>query len=181
MILNAVSKIVIDQKTWELGIKLLKEKHKDETSRNLSQLSGYEAEQHLLQGKLNKLVDMRADGELTRDEFMRQKEAILKEMANAEALIADTKLSARNWLELTEEFLDNAFHAREIMLEGQPEEKKKMLMCIGEDFILKDKKLQFSFKKPYDVLLLPEYRTNVLALVDYVTNYYQQGAYRFAN
>ena len=162
MILDEVSKVVIDQKTWELGIKLLKERHKDETSRNLNQLSGYEAEEHLLQDKLNKLVDMRADGELTRDEFMKQKEAILKEMASVEALIADTKLSARNWLERTEEFLDNAFHAREIMFAGQPEEKKKLLMSIGEDFILKDKKLQFSFKKPYDVLLIPKYRTNML-------------------
>ncbi len=115
-----------------------------------------------IQDKLNKLVDMRADGELSREEFMAQKEKILKEMASVEALISDTQLSARNWFNLTEEFLDNAFNAKEIITDGLPEEKRKLINSIGENLLLRDKKLEFSFKKPYDVLLLPEYRTNVL-------------------
>ena len=162
MVLNEVSKIAIDEESWKLGIKLLMEKHKNETGQNISQLTHYENECRLLQEKLNKLVGMRANEELTREEFMSQKATVLNDIASVESRINDTKLSARSWLELTEEYLNNAFSARDIMLQGTPEEKRKLLLGVGENLILQDKKLQFSFKQPYDVLLLPEYRTNML-------------------
>lgn len=162
MVLEAVSKITLDEEAWILGIKLLKGKHKEETGLNLNQLKHHESEFHTLQEKLNNLVDMRADGELTREEFMVQKAKILKDVAGVESRIKDTKLSVRNWLELTEEYLNNAFHARDILLEGTVEEKRKLLLSVGENLILQDKKLLFSFKQPYDILLLPEYRQSML-------------------
>lgn len=161
-ILEAVSKIKLDEVEWGLGIKLLKEKHKHETGINLNQLKHFESEYHIHQEKLNKLVDMRAGGELTREEFMAQKSKILTDMAGVESRIKDTKLSARNWLELTEEYLNNAFQARDIILEGTAEEKRRLILSVGENLILQNKKLTYSFKKPYDILLLPEYRTNML-------------------
>jgi DNA invertase Pin-like site-specific DNA recombinase len=164
MVLEAVSKITIDKEAWTLGIELLKEKHKHETNTNLNQLKNYEVEYHTYQEKLNKLVDMRADGELTKEEFMDQKNAVIKEISGVESRINDTKLSARSWLELTEEYLNNSFNAKDVMQEGTAEEKRKLILSVGENLILKDKKLQFSFKKPYDVLLLPKYRTNVLSV-----------------
>ena len=93
---------------------------------------------------------------------MNQKNAVVEDIASVESRINDTKLSARSWLELTEEYLDNAFNAKNIMQEGSAEEKRKLILSVGENLILKDKELKFSFKKPYDVLLLPKYRTNVL-------------------
>lgn len=162
MVLNEVSKITLDEEAWLLGIKLLKEKHKEEAGYNLNQLKHFEGENHTQQEKLNNLVDMRADGELTREEFMVQKGKILKDIASIESRINDVKLSARSWLELTEEYLNNAFHAQEILLEGTAEEKRKLLLSVGQNLILQDKKLQFSFKEPYDILLLPEYRQSVL-------------------
>lgn len=161
-ILEAVSQISLDEEAWTIGIKLLKEKHKDETGFNLTQLRHHEGTFHNLQEKLNNLVNMRADGELTREEFMDQKSKILKDIAGVESRINDTKLSARNWLELTEEYLNNAFNARDILSEGTAEEKRRLILSIGENLILEDKKLLFSFKQPYDILLLPEYRQSML-------------------
>lgn len=161
-IVEAVSQITIDVQAWNLGVKLLKEKHKHETGLNLNQLKHYESEYHLCQERLNKLVDMRADGELTREEFMNQKKNILDDIAKVESHINETKISSRSWLELTEEYLNNAFHARDIILEGTAEEKRRLILSVGENLILQDKKLTFSFKKPYDILLLPEYRANLL-------------------
>ena len=162
MVLDAVSKITVDEEAWTLGIKLLKGRHKEEAGFNLNQLKHHESEFHTLQEKLNNLVDMRADGELTREEFMVQKAKILKDVAGIESRIKDTKLSARNWLELTEEYLNNAFRARDILLVGTVAEKRKLLLSVGENLILQDKKLLFSFKQPYDILLLPEYRQSML-------------------
>ena len=109
---------------------------------------------------------MRANEELTKDEFLDQKEILLREQARIESLINDNKHSAHNWLELAEKFLNVAFYARNMMLNGKPEEKRNLITTVGENLFLKSGKLQFSFKKPYDVLLLPEYRTNVLPLIN---------------
>lgn len=106
---------------------------------------------------------MRANGELTRDEFMAQKQSVLDEQAKLDSLISDGKQTARTWLELTEEYLNNAFQAREIMENGIPVEKRDLILAVGQNLVLKDKRLQFSLKQPYNVLLLPKYHTNVLS------------------
>ena len=98
---------------------------------------------------------MRANGELTKEEFISQKELYLREKARIEALIIDSKTSADNWLELAEEFLDISFQAKDIMLSGKAEEKRKLIASIGENLYLRDRKVEFSFRKPYDLLLQP--------------------------
>lgn len=161
-LIDTVSQITVDEDAWNLGIKLLKARHKHESEKNLNQQKHFDKQYYNLQEKLNKLVDMRADEELTRDEFMVQKEKLLKDMASIESLVYDTKSSARSWLELTEEYLNNAFQAREIMTEGEAIEKRNLIMAVGENLFLEDKRLDFKFKRPYDILLQPKYRTNML-------------------
>ncbi|MFH1863955.1 MAG: recombinase family protein [bacterium] len=157
-LLDKVSKISIDEKVWELGIKLLKAKNKEEFSRNNFQLDKYHHEYKLLQAKLNSIIDMRANNELTKKEFMIQKQLTLQEQARVEGLMQDVKSSAHNWVELAENFLNNAFYVRSVIKDGKIVEKRNLLMDIGENFYLEDKNPIFSFKKPYDVLLKPQYR-----------------------
>lgn len=157
-VLGKISKISIDKEVWELGIKLLKAKNKDQLERSNEQLDRLNIEYKVMQGKLNKLIDMRANNELTKEEFMIQKTLALNEQARVEGLIRDVKTSEHNWLELAEEFLDNAFYARSVIESGEILEKRNLLMDIGENFYLQDKNPLFTFKKPYDILLKPEYR-----------------------
>ncbi len=159
-LLEKILGISIDKDVWNVGMKLLKEKNKEEINRNTKQMDKFHEKYKLLQLKLNGLIQMRANGELTKKEFMIQKELTLKEQASAEGLMQDVKQSAHDWIELAEEFLNNAFYARKVMSTGKMTEKRNLLMDIGENFLLKDKNLKFSFKMPYDVLLKPEVRTD---------------------
>lgn len=163
---NNISQIGIDEDVWTLGIKLLKEKHKHEVEQNNNQRVHLQVKYNSHQDKLNRLIDMRADEEITRQEFITQKELLLKEQAKLKELLEDSEGSAHNWLELAENFLNTAFHARDLIKNGNPDEKKDLIMAVGGNLFLKDKKLQFSFKKPYDILLQPEYRANVLRRKD---------------
>ena len=156
-----IEKISIDEEVWRLGIKLLKAKHKHETDGNMKRLNALQKKYNGLQDKLNRLIAMRADEELTKDEFLSQKESILKEQFDVKALLEDNEDSSHNWLELAENFLNTAFYARDVMENGTLEEKRNLIMDVGENLFLKDKKLQFSFREPYNILLLPKYRTNV--------------------
>ncbi len=72
---------------------------------------------------------MRANGELTQEKFMNQKQSIPDEQTKLDSLITNGKSTARTWLELTEEYLNNAFQAREIMKNGIPAEKRDLILA----------------------------------------------------
>lgn len=156
--LDKISQISIDKEVWDLGIELLKAKNKEELNINHRQSKKYHKEYLGVQAKISQIIEMRANDELTKKEFMIQKQLYLQESARLDGLVNDIKDSANNWLELAEEFLDNAFYARSVMESDKVVEKRKLLMAVGENFYLTDKSPQFSFKKPYDVLLKPQYR-----------------------
>ncbi len=67
---------------------------------------------------------------------------------------------------VAENFFNTAFSAKDVIENGNPMEKQAMLTKIGENFLMKDQKIVFTFRKPFDVLLKSEYRTNVLARLD---------------
>ena len=160
-LIQRIEKISIDKEVWQLGVKLLKAKHAEVYEQKAKQLSEYNRKYELLQNKLNVLIDMRAGGELTKEEFIVKKQLLLEEQAQIEAFLGDTKSSSRNWLEMVEKYLDTAFYARKLLISGSAEEKRKLINAVGENLFLRDKKLNFSFKKPFDLLLQPELRTDV--------------------
>lgn len=165
-LLKYIEQISLDKEVWSLGIKLLKAKHSEQTTNFMDKLSHLQKQYNFFQDKLNRLIAMRADEELTKEEFIVQKKLLMEEQANIKATMNDNQDSSYNWLELAENFLNTAFQARDIMTNGTSEEKKNLILSVGENLLLKDKKIVFTFRKPYDILLKPEYRTNVLAEVD---------------
>lgn len=161
---DEIGKIAIDNEVWVLGIKLLKAKHTEESQSNSDHLRALQVKFGVLQDKLNKLISMRADGELTKEEFLIQKSLITEEQDSVQRLMRDSERSARNWLERAEEFLETALKAKEVMEGKDFEAKRNLIMTVGENLYLKDKKLDVSFRKPYDLLLKPITRSNVWAI-----------------
>ncbi len=159
-LLKSITRISIDEEVWNLGMELLKEKNKEEVTKTGKHLKKLNDEYDRLRLKLNNLVDMRANFEITPDEFKVYKNLCLEEQAKVEGIIQDAKLSANNWIELAEEFLNNAYYAQNVLLGDNITDKRNLLMDLGENFLLDDKNIVFSFKKPYDVLLKPQYRTD---------------------
>lgn len=158
-----LQQLSIDEDEWALGMKLLQAKYSIVANTNAKQRQHYEKQYQLSQEKLNGLMDMRALGDVTQDEFKDQKKRYLGELASFESLIKDTKSSELQWFTDTEEYLDRACQAKDVMLNGSPEAKRDLILSVGENLLLKDGKLIFQAKQPYDALLVPKYRTNVLS------------------
>jgi len=157
-----LEKIEIDKEVWQLGVDLVKAKYKKELEANKNQHYYFSVEQNHIRDKVQRLTEMRADEELTHEEYLEQKNKLISQLESLEAKTQDNNDTLKTWLELAEDFFNTAFQVRDIMLDGTPEQKQKVLAKVGENFILKSKMLTFSFKQPYDVLLKPEYRTDVL-------------------
>ncbi len=166
MLYEEIGRIIIDQEVWRLGIELIKAKHADEISKSKSQLKQIYIQKDAMRDKINRLVEMRAAEELTKDEFVENKERLVQEMARLDSIANDNSHSVKTWLELMEDFFDTAFNALDVVKGDDFEEKQRILKKIGENYILEDRKLVFNFQKPFDILLQPAYRTNVLPDVD---------------
>ncbi len=158
--IEAVSKINIDLEVWSLGMELVKAKHSHQVNQNSAQLEHFRCDYNRVEDRLNRLIAMRADSELTAEEFKTQKNLMLEERAKIESKINDTKFSSDNWLERTEEFLNTAFYAKEIIEGKDILKKRKLIMDIGYDLKLDRGNVVVTYRKPFDILLDPAYRTN---------------------
>ncbi|GIW60205.1 MAG: hypothetical protein KatS3mg087_1271 [Patescibacteria group bacterium] len=109
---------------------------------------------------------MRTDGELTKEEFLEQKNRLMDKLALTTNKVIDNNEAYKTWLELIEDFFNTIFQAKTILEHGTKEEKQIFLTKVGENFLLKDKQLAFTFKKPFDLVLNPLYRQSVLGCLD---------------
>lgn len=161
LLLENISKIVIDREVWALGIKLLRARNEKEFELHYKITEQLEKEIAVIDESLEKLLTMRLNEEITKDEYAKQKKNFIDKQLQLKEKLADREHSTSNWLELAENFFETAYHAREIMESEDMEAKRNLVKTVGWNLILRGGNLEFSFRKPYDVLLKPEMRSDV--------------------
>ncbi len=167
MIYKNISQISIDKEVWDLGIKLLKAKNASEFEQHHKMKFQFEIELSKVDKSLEKLLELRLSEEITAEEYAGQKKVLIDKKLDLKEKIEDRDQSSSNWLELAENFFETAYRAKEIINSDDVEAKRELVRAVGgSNLFLKDKKLQFTFKKPYDVLLQPEVRSNVQGCSD---------------
>lgn len=105
--------------------------------------------------KIDNLIDMRANGELTEEEFKSRKNSLMSEKERLQGLLNDTDKRVDNWLEIAERGFNFAEKAAEVFEQAKEnddlETRKEIFAALGSDLILKDRKLCVS----WDNLLFP--------------------------
>jgi hypothetical protein len=97
--------------------------------------------------KIDRLIDMRAAGEISEEEFVTKKNESLKEKAKLQALLKATDERADSWLQTAEQILIFAQDAREKFAIGTLSAKRTVLSALGSNLLLKDKKLNGELDK----------------------------------
>lgn len=99
--------------------------------------------------KLDALIEMRASGDITNEEFAKNKTAFLEEKHHLEMLMDDTGQRADDWLEQAEKYFEFARTAKKTFdTTDSLEVKKGILMFLGSNLTLKDRMLNVSLEKP---------------------------------
>ena len=99
--------------------------------------------------KLDTLIEMRAGGDITDEEFTKSKTLFLEEKHRIEMLMNDVGQRADNWLDQVETYFDFAQNAKQTFdTTDSIEVKKGILMFLGSNLTLKDKKLNVALEKP---------------------------------
>lgn len=158
---NYLEKITIDEEVWRLGLKLLQEKHAEEIKLNSRLRKQWQQKFNSIQDDLDRLLKLRMREEITAEEYLTQKKTFLSEQTKVKERLRDNEEGSLTWLELAEKFFNTAYQAREMLNSDDLDDKRKAVTDVGWNLALKKKKIKFSFKQPFDVLLQPQYRTNV--------------------
>lgn len=101
-----------------------------------------------LLNRLDSLVRMRADGEISSEELQKQKQATDKELQSVRSHIEQFHNNAINWVEKVDEYLNFASEVVDRFKNGTPETKTNILSYLGSNLVLIDKKLSVSVPKP---------------------------------
>ncbi len=160
-IIEKLEAVRIDEETWKLGIELLQAKYKNEADQRKLIVKNLQADYQKKQDELDGYFKMRAKEEITAEEFQEKKDKIIKEQNTIQEKINNAVNNQRHWLELAIDFFNTAYYARKMIEKGLLEEKRKAVQKVGWNLKLKDKELVWTYRKPYDVLLKPEYRSKV--------------------
>lgn len=153
--------VAIDEDTWRMGIKLLNKKYEAEAKRRAQLVESQQRQHQTLQTELDGFFKMRAREEMTGEEFAAKKKNILEEQARLKEKINEGIEGQRTWLELAEDFLTTAFQAREMLNSNRLDLKRIAVRKVGWNLLLMNEKIVWTYRKPYDVLLKPRYRSDL--------------------
>lgn len=101
--------------------------------------------------KLDALIDMRASGEISEEEFARKKSEVNQEKAKLHELLNDTDARVDSWLQTADKVLTFASDAKEAFTERGQHARKVFLSALGSNLLLKDKIISIDT----DIALLP--------------------------
>lgn len=101
--------------------------------------------------KVDALIDMRAAGEISEEEFTRKKSILNQEKTKLHELLNDTDARVDSWLQTADNILQFATDAKEAFTERGEHARKVFLSALGSNLLLKDKIISIDT----DIALLP--------------------------
>lgn len=122
---------------WAMDV--LREQNKGEAATREKIMATHRKEYDQIAKKLDNLIDLRAAGEITADEFTHRKGFLTQEKARAEELLKDAHDRLDGWLDDVDEYLSFAERASSEFKNGTLEKKKEILYALGSNLTLLDK------------------------------------------
>ena len=153
-----LSRIAISERFKNWAIQYLRELHEQESAAHTEIIAAQQKAFQECVRRIDGLVKLKtspgnADGSLLSDaEYAQQRVGLLKEKAALEELLNDAGHRVEQWLKLSEGVFEFACTARTRFAQGDAKTKKELLLAIGSNLTLKDRKLRIEAKKPFFIL-----------------------------
>jgi len=155
---------------------ILKELNKDKeqfSQSSLTHLQNLQKKINAVDTKISRLIDIYLEGTLTLEEYQFKKDALIKQKKEIQEEIKDFADENNNWFEQAVSFVTSLRDARYTLLEGNLESQKEFLKKIGSNFILKERRLNFSSEKPYHLIAEGDRFSNWRCLLNKVRTYFK--------
>ena len=131
----------LSPKLYEWGMQALNEMAQNEVAeRNDVQVMQFQSVTRV-QEKLDKLLDLVTDGHITTEEYQAKSDPLKSQLKETQAEQIDIANRIKNWYEFVGETLDKLTCANEKFMLGDLGDKKEILLAIGKNPVLLDKRL----------------------------------------
>ncbi len=146
--------VYIDERVWELCKKLLKLHYSQQVDDQLKFREQWGRDLKAVEKKLANLIEAHISEVIDRDTYVMKKNELLSEKTHLEQKLHESGDTTRHWLLETERFFDKAHLAYTRFSDPTVDivEKKHVLQDIGWNLKLLDGKLEWEYKKPFDIL-----------------------------
>lgn len=131
---------------------VLREQNAKESKSREQIISNQRAEYDKGLEKIDRLIDLRAAGEITAEEFSERKRFLTAEKGRLEGFLATAVARADEWLDTADRYFDFATHAKIRFEKGPLEVKRSILQALGSNLFLKDRILSVSLAKPLTLI-----------------------------
>lgn len=145
-----VKEATINDMVKELLTEAIKEGHEEERRFHLKSLDHWQRVYRKCDERLSRLLDALADGIVTNEEYASKKKEILEEKLEAKQYLENQEKTNKAWHNYASNLIITANKVYEVFKNGSPENKKAILMAIGENFLLKNGVVTFTLKEPFN-------------------------------
>ena len=142
-----IAKVDIIPQLRDIGLKVLRENNAKEvhTRTNIHEMQSKAVLD--TQKQLDKLLDMKLRELISDEEYKVKRDELTTTLTQLKQKLRETEDRADKWLKLTEDTFNFALYAHSEFLKANLQRKKEILISLGSNFLLKDKKLTLATHK----------------------------------
>lgn len=123
------------------------------------------------QTRLDNLLTVRIDGSITKDEYDKRRNLLIEEKHDIECKIAKHSEADEDFEITVEYILDIASRSYELFKSSGIDKKRRILNLVFPNFFLNGAKLEYTIRRPFDMLIKKSSYPTELALVDKFRTY----------
>ncbi|MBI5574145.1 MAG: SHOCT domain-containing protein [Elusimicrobia bacterium] len=147
-LVEILCRIEIPEEFHNWAMKHLRSENKEESAGRNNILANVKKQYTDCLKKIDGLIEMRANGEITEEEFARKKESLAKDKFRLQELFNDMDNRVDKWLDAAEQVFNFARNAKMRFETGDMETKRQILAALGSNLTLIDKSLTVKIEKP---------------------------------
>ena len=144
--------ITLTQEEAGYCLELLRKFHDEFVQERHHKLSTWKDQAKDAEQKLEKLLELRLAGEITSEEYAKLKSRYEQTLENAKRSMTASNQSASAWLELAEIFFSKSVSLYAEYREANEEEKRSLLLEVGSNWYLGNRKVRLTPREPYSFL-----------------------------
>jgi DNA invertase Pin-like site-specific DNA recombinase len=150
---EAIQNIVIPEKHYPIILENIKKYERLENKSNTNTCESMQSEIGRIDRKLKELLNMRLENELTPDEYSVKHAELLKIKGELETKINAANASPKTFNYSMETIVKMAKNILKIFKSSKVEQKTRIINLILWNLTLNGKRIDFSYRKPFDVLV----------------------------
>ena len=181
---EAIAKIILPKDLDEVFREELKQGLKEEQKIRDVSLQNLNRRLGKVQEKHDRLLELYIDGDVKKVPFNKKNEQYDEEKRKIELEIEKEKKLDKKWFRTALLYLELSSRAKELFQKASAKRKSELLSFVFQNLTLKDKKVNISYKKPFDILVkcqncsvqLPSPRINLSDIIPCIIKAFQEVA-----